>query len=366
MTKNFDLFLYTCDYEYIVIFLVILILFIIGLKKKDLKSENRFTFSLDKNISSALKGISCLMILLGHFAQMQLDYTIGDPKSLNSIVSWTLPNIALAWFMFISGYGLTKKNQDPNSLKKECLSRNLKVFLPMIATFCISLILYVILPIKFNNQEISFYHIPDEAVLIKRFCITDIPYILLGSIRWYWYVWCIIIFYTIYYTSIYISTHIFSGKKASWTLLFLLVLYYIAAFNILGQSLAHYYRLTWAFFLGHIFAQWRNLPICPKWAMILISLSSFIFENSHMIISFVLAVASLALCSAINKHFDFKGKHLLFLGSISYFYYLCHRRISWIILCYLGIHDVLCWTVFSIVTAWLIYIVYNKTVKKFL
>ena len=150
--------------------------------------------------------------------------------------------------------------------------------------------------------------------------------ILFTPIKWYWYVWCIIMYYVIFYTADYLSKKY--RMSSTIFLVCMLMLYYIVAFNILGPTLAHYYRLTWAFLFGHLFAKWNQLSQALRMGSVGIGLVSFYFESLFMILSFVLAILVLLWTSSLNKRFDYKGKPLLYLGSISYFFYLSHRRIG--------------------------------------
>lgn len=52
------------DIETIVVLLTLFVIFLCGLKKKTILNT---TYSIDLNFSTALKGISCIFILLGHF-----------------------------------------------------------------------------------------------------------------------------------------------------------------------------------------------------------------------------------------------------------------------------------------------------------
>lgn len=314
-----------CDYEFLIIMCLLVILFVVGLKRR--KSDlNEIKF--DKNYSVALKGVACIMILLGHYQ--------GIPclkhHSIVSLLASYSTNIALVWFMFTSGYGLSL-SKESNSLVN-CLRRCSKVFLPMIFVFIISLILYYFLPLRFGIDRAEDSAIPLELFKLHDINMSDILYILEGSIRWYWYVWCILVFYIAFHLSGYIAS-----SKDIWNrtgiLFILLSIWYIFAYFVLGESLAHYYRLTWAFFAGHLFAMRHVISKYHMTFYVLCSLCTFLNESILMVCSFVFALIILAACFFLNKQYEFHGKFLLHIGVISYFFYLSHRRIGWV-LCVMG------------------------------
>lgn len=355
--RLFDFFHNICDYEHIAILLVLTILFIIGLKKLPQKKQCQ-GFVLDRDFSGALKGIGAVMILMGHFAVMQIGYSEGDPKSINWIVSWSTANIALVWFMFISGYGLTVSKKTITNHFITGAIRISKVFLPMLFVFVVSLLLYAILPYPYTEETVRALAIPAEIGMIPNDIAGNIVFIGGGIIRWYWYPWCAIMLYVCYYVADYISSKFQLNK--SWTLLFVLALYYIGAFMILGPSLAHYYRLVWAFFFGHLFVRWVAQPKWQTYTMALIALSTFAFEGKFMILSFIIAIAVILISSKLNKQYEFQGKWLINLGVLSYFYYLCHRRIVWPVMCEFDCHDVLVWSLISLIVAFVLHAIYYK------
>lgn len=106
--------------------------FLIGLKRK--KEINR-ELVLDKNFSSVLKGIACIFILMGHYESTMhypLDYY---PKCLGWFIRLTTANVALVWFMFISGYGLTISKSKIDTPLYDLGRRCCKVFLCSLS-FC--------------------------------------------------------------------------------------------------------------------------------------------------------------------------------------------------------------------------------------
>lgn len=164
--------------------------------------------------------------------------------------------------------------------------------------------------------------------------------------------------YICYYVADYLSSKF--GTNKSWTLLSVLALYYVGTFMILGPSLAHYYRLVWAFFFGHLFATWNTQSKWQTYTMALIALSTFVFENVYMIFSFTIAIITILTCSWLNKKYSFQNKWLIKLGTVSFFYYLCHRRIVWPVMCVFGCYDVLVWSLISLLVTFVLSAFYKK------
>ena len=344
---------YIVNNEHIFIVSVLAIMFILGLKKST-ETPAGESFVLDKSFSGALKGIAVILILMTHYEQMFANETSGLVRTL---VARIPANAALVWFMFISGFGCTKTIGTKKGFFTPCVTRCMKVLGPMFFCFIVSVLLYVILPYRFNLEETQALHLPKEIYLFNNHAL-DIPFVLKGIFRAYWYVWCILMYYVIFYASSYLTNR-FKTSKTN-ILLLLMVIYYIAAFNIAGESYAHYYRLTWAFFLGHVFASMHDMP---KWKIafyiMMCALPSILFEARYMNFSFVLAVITLLIVSFLNKRYVFKSKPMLYLGTISFFFYLIHRRIAWVICCYLDFSNVILWVLVSLFVSILMWQLYN-------
>ena len=104
-------FLKQTDYEYLVILITLIVLFVFSLKKKDRLSAYNTSFGsyfvLSKEMSIVLKGIACIFILLGHYSRYELGG--GLPKSVSYYVTAYTAPVALTIFMFCSGFGVSLK-----------------------------------------------------------------------------------------------------------------------------------------------------------------------------------------------------------------------------------------------------------------
>ena len=153
--------------------------------------------------------------------------------------------------------------------------------------------------------------------------------------------WCILIFYSIYFITIFLS----SKFKANHTLLlaiFMLV-YNVIAYFAFGWEKAHYFRFPWIFMLGHIVAVYKNNPRYINFCVLAAFTIAMLFHLHEwiMFFNFIISIAGLFLFSLISRRYTYEGRIMLFLGSISYFFYLCHMRIGYTLLCYTGIRSML-------------------------
>lgn len=350
------LFYFPSDYEHILVLFVLTLLFVVSLKKR---SDNIDRLYLDKSYTQVLRGIACVFILMGHYessVHFGLDYY---PKGIGWFVRETTANIALAWFMFISGYGLTVSKSNIQHHLIACIKRCGKVFLPMFYVLMFSFVLYAVLPSKNGIDCIGDTVIPEELFMFTGEKSWDLSVLLNSPFEWYWYIWCILIFYCLFYISDYLSQKF--GVLSTYFLLAFLTIYYILAFLILGPDLAHYYRLTWAFLFGHLFARWNALPTISKLLCLMVGLASFAQEGKLMILSFLLSVVGIYVCCLANKRYAIndKCKPLLTLGSISYFFYLIHRRVTWVLCCYVSVYDLCFWILVTTIISYLFYKLYS-------
>ena len=62
----------------------------------------------------------------------------------------------------------------------------------------------------------------------------------------------------------------------------------------------------------------------------------------------------------LNMSKALKGHTILFLGSISYFFYLLHTRIVYALMVYLDINSMILWILLTTIISWSVFIIYNK------
>lgn len=334
--------------EYIFIIILIIVLFALSLgargkdKKHRLEWKDLLCFEYGKQMSILLKGCACVMILMSHYSTRVLGG--GLPKSISYYVTIYAANVALVMFMFISGYGLTVKHVSYDIsysfsvLAKEWLVRLKKVYFPLLFVCLINTILFVI-PIHNVSTGVKFLYaigFADE-----------------------WYVICVIWFYTFYYLSIGVGLRF----KANYTILltiFMLV-YFVVAYYVYGESQAHFYRFPLAFMVGHIIAMRnRNSLLVNFWCALLL-LTTLIPLGFHYTKVYALTFLLLILASLIDKVYKIRVRSLLYrLGILSFFFYLTHERIGFRMMSYMGCESCIVWIFITIIIAFLFKHVYDR------
>ena len=74
----------------------------------------------------------------------------------------------------------------------------------------------------------------------------------------------------------------------------------------------------------------------------------------------IMALSILLLVAFINTRYEMKSTYLLFMDSISYFYYLCHERIACAIIAYTGVKSLLLWALITIPVAYFISLIHKR------
>lgn len=354
------------DIEYIGISILLLALFGTGLrpvrKESNIRKGKVPLISVDLNMSIAMKGIACVLVLMGHYATLCLPADL--PWGISKIFKLFTANIALFWFMFFSGYGLslkTNNNFSPNEIVHKWGNRIKKIYIPLLITCIITTLLYFVFPFKegLTGGFENVHNLNQEAIL---------PTIKNTLGLWDWYVLCIFFFYTFFYLSSFIERRCHVNQTI--ILWGLLAVYLIVAIPVCGYSLAHYYRYCWAFFCGHIVARWNVLPnrLLALIGCCLLAVS-LLFEDSiassvRFFVAYGIALVIIYFMALINCKYEMRGKMILFLGEVSYFYYLAHIRIGYFALSYFNMSDLVVWTVISFLVATLLTVSYNRFVPK--
>lgn len=357
------------DLEYIVIVLALISLFIISLRKRNEDSVNTVlsirsgggTSALDVNMTNSMKGLACVMILMSHWGQRRFD--VDMPWGISKLVWNLFANIALVWFMWSSGYGLSlKKSETQVRIDSLWFKRLKKVYLPCLFACAFCTLCYVFLPVKYDPLQSDVMWISSDIYYLHNISIPGLVEVLLHTFGWKdWYVICIIIFYSLFYFSIWLDNNS-SFSQTTW-LFILMCVYYVWAFFYFGREEGHFFRYCWVFFVSHVVAKWdsytnKRYPLLFS----LILCMTLLFEGKLMLWAFFFAIIAVALFSIINQYYTVDGKILLGLGSISYFFYLLHARICYTILVYLNIDSIVFWTLLSVSIASLVKFFYDKLI----
>lgn len=331
--------LLTSDIEYTIVLVSLLICFVFGLKKRPAEIKIG-ALAIDKQFSICIKGIACVFILLGHWGQHN-NFNGTIPWGISKIVWLSTANIALVWFMFFSGYGLSLKNVNKEEIPKSLGRRCLNIYLPLILTATCSTIVGLLL-----NFDLS------DKVKILRDCLG----------LWDWYVFCILIFYSLFYASSFIA----QSYKINHTIILTIFLtaYFLIAYPSFGPENAHWYRFPWAFLLGHIVAvNKRNSIYVNVICLAALLLCFFFLKDNIMIACSLIAIFLIYIFSVINRKYEYRGKSLIFLGGLSYFFYLSHNRMGYPLMSFIGTEYIIIWITITIIVSFMLkklYSIINK------
>ena len=323
--------------------------------------SNEVPWGINLNTANALKGVACIFILMGHYGTAQ--YNLGNkPIGFSWFIWKTTANIALVLFMYFSGYGLSLKNNDVN-IFAVLIKRLKKVYLPLLFVAIITMMTYILLPDRYSLEDLSKIWASD-LYYIHHCSYHDIPHLILSALGWPdWYVFCIMIFYSLFYLSKYVSQKIAISQTI--VLWYLFIAYFIIAYFYFGPPEAHWYRFCWVFFGAHLHAIWKDLSISVKkvYSMLFVVIAlTMIIESKWMIISYMIAVIGITLFTFLNRRFTIQSPILAFLASISYFFYLSHIRIGYQLMTYTNIESVLFWVILTCAISFILKKAYSKFV----
>lgn len=211
-----------------------------------------------------------------------------------------------------------------------------------------------------NISDTFIKFVPKPIYQLESFKIDYLPSLLMSLFGLFdWYVFCILIFYSIFFCSVFLSKLIAINQTI--ILSFLMVLYFFVALFVLGAEHAQYYRYPWAFVLGHIVATCKKNSMMVNYGVL--ALFVLLLTLTKEVMPFAagfLAVLSLMFFSFVSRKYVVTSRFLLFIGSISYFFYLSHERIGFTLMLYSGLDSVLLWILITICVAYVLKVGYDK------
>ncbi len=348
------------ELEYAIVLIILVYIIIQNIKRRPVITKD---IKLDKSTSNSLKGISSILILIAHFYTMFYSFESKEISwfHLSKLCGNFSANAALVIFMFISGYGLSISHTDKESFIHFCKHRLWKVYKPLLIVSILSVIIYILLPNIYSIEQLTHYRITDivnKSHYFSQFS-TDVILFSIGYLDWY--VLCISIFYFIYWLTCRFYT---SRFKRSFLLLSLMIIYYIISFLLLDKGYAHFYRYPWAFFAGHFIANYRKYTRIEKYQLgipyILFIIVSFINSDIILIFSWIIAIIILFISFFLSPQYTIEGRNITFLGNISYFIYLSHTRIAFVLIFFIGFNSLLVAILITILISTLLYKITNK------
>lgn len=351
------MFLTCSDIEFLIIYLVLFSLFVSGLRKKHQYSGAAPLFVMDLPMSQAMKGIACVMILTSHWGLKRFG-GVTDLGYISKVVWSMSAQIALVWFMFFSGYGMSLKQMEKkdifNKWKKSCL----KVYVPCLFICIVTFILFAFLPDNLSESTRNALGVDEDIHILHNLTWNGVGQILPNLFgHEFWYVECILIFYSMFYLSYWLSLKY--RVDITWLLALFFVGYFFFARCFYGVQNAHFYRFCWTFMFGHAVAKRTKL----SWAVFVFFLLTTLVEKELMNV-YLWAMVSLLIVSLINNKFEMKGRGILYLGSISYIFYLSHIRIGYHILTYLHIDSIIVWTIIATISSAILYEINKRLIKR--
>lgn len=328
-------------------------------KKREHRIETKSLLAIDKTSSDVMKAIACVFVLMGHWAT-NLQNSGLELGVVARLSKYTTANIALCWFMFFSGYGLSLKDNASIAIGGSWWKRVKKIYLPLFVVCVSAIIVCATLPdIGLENTWAGFNK---NVHMLHNFNVCYIKPLIMNALGLLdWYVSCILIFYTIFYLTIYLSKKF----KVNHTILLCvgMLTYNVIAFYVFGWEQAHYFRFPWIFMLGHLVAVYKRNSKAVNILTMCAFIPSILIHGKVMTACFGLAVIGILLFAAISRRYYLGGKLLLFVGSISYFFYLSHTRIGYTLLAYTGIKSMLLWITITIIISYLLMKFYNLLFK---
>jgi len=269
-------------------------------------------------------------------------------------------NIALVWFMFFSGYGLSlKMMKSDENLLRVWLKRLKKVYLPLLFVGIVCTIGYLLLPSPDTLEETTQMQVSTYIYYLHHLSWVGFSKLWPHVLGWKnWYVICIIFFYSFFYLSALLERK--TRQSQTLWLFLLLVAYYVFAYFYFGKAEAHFYRYCWAFFLGHVVARWETYQN-KQWPLLMAAVLTLTIlpEGVVYYISYLIAILVLYFVSKLNLVYEAEGKAILFLGGISYFVYLIHGKLGFALMVYAGLDSIIAWALISTVLSWLTYKFYK-------
>lgn len=231
------------DIEYLVTYSLLACFLIGGKRENKIEARSLSLLAIDKKTSEVMKAIACIFVLMGHWATNL--HNSGMELGTVTRVSWyTTANIALCWFMFFSGYGLSLKDSASIVIGREWSERLKKIYLPLLVVCLCAVLVCTLLPDW--GLERTWAGFNKNVHMLHSFEYGYVKPLIMNALGLFdWYVSCILIFYTIFYLTLYLS------KKFNVNHTILLgvgmMIYNVVAFYAFGWEQAHYFRFPWIF-----------------------------------------------------------------------------------------------------------------------
>lgn len=285
------------------------------------------SFKIDKEVSALVKFLSCIIIVLHHYAQ----YAIISGKS-SDICTFFLSSqcgyLAVSTFFFLSGYGLNISfSRNRLSFRTYISKRLAKVYLPAVVVTILWLIILDLLGVKSISLPQGDVCYPILLVgIIKAFCFCFYDSIL-------WFVKVIVALYVVFF--FYKQLNLKQIKYEILVLFLLTVLTILSVWATIGAFAA---VSVPSFFLGILIS--GNSCIVDKklpwfWSVILFILSLAVVGELYVFLHGLMSIFTLLFLIYVFSYFKIEKVCIpKIFGDLSYDIYLIHNKVKNLIIYY--------------------------------
>lgn len=291
-------------FYYLFIFLIVPLLLLKGSK---LYGKEFNEDGLNKHNTNALKGLSVLMVVFCHIGMF------AEDKNIVNVVFANLGGLAVAIFLFVSGYGLaTQFYKRNNYLKGFIIGKVVKLyFVFLVSNIVVTVINNIFLETNYNVMDII------KSSLIMNF----------SDGRELWFVAIILFFYVAFY----FSFKFLKDKKAVIAICIAPILYIVLC-QVLGRGL-WWYNTAFCFPIGILTAYYKSgivhflkmkfnylLPL----SLIGTVGSLYLSLKVSNLLQFATPLIFILVVLLILMKVDLNSKVMNFINNISFEIYLLH------------------------------------------
>ena len=366
------------DIEYLIIFGLFAFCFCLSIQEVKTPNANSI---VHPNTSVFLKALSCLVIIVHHYALRVEGGTVNKAFEVGG------GTYALVIFLFLSSYGIVKSEIMHKTRLMEYANHRLwKLLLPYLFVTLGSIGLYYLIGAQTDSDKLIGARISPAFVDIGGgITFLDLCGYLFGFKSFsssMWFVGVTFYSYVAFGIAKFIGTSDckfdLMNKKAQVITIYtaLLCAFAIFTYNFPEEFPAHYYRNLWALWLGMIAAFYE------KWILsngIFNKALSFLLMNALMVVWLTItssgykmyyifaniAIISIILSNIVFRKYSLKPNSIICkLALLSYCIYLVHGKVLTVEWWYIGYNSVILVVVLCIVLSYYITNVMNYVLRK--
>ena len=274
---------------------------------------------IDKSTGKVLRGIFASIVVLHHVAHV----TYGG-RTFRGFAN--IGFLAVAFFFFMSGYGLQKRYMSDKSYEKGFLIKRLPaLFIPYLIVTVIYWACYVMCGFDYSVKTMLLSIISVESMVANA-----------------WYVICILAFYIFFYFAMILC-------RRRYKLMILCNSVFVVAWFFLCKYVLHtgiwWYNATVAIVLGSAWAVYEKMinSVMEKYSGKFLKISGVVFVvmfmnldlvyelsyDMYIFMQSIVAIIFLFFILSMSSKVTVKSKVLSAIGNISYELYLIHGIWIW-------------------------------------